>query len=101
MSREQSPPPASPLLPLDDVPALMDALNRADLDAPTAFPSGVLRVQLGYNPNSSSLGTSVIMLLWGAGAAALLLQAVGATLLARVAGSPGLPSPPDGGEERP
>ena len=87
-------PPGAPL-PLGDVGALIPALDAlaASGDAP-AIPAAegrVLRLQLGYNPNSSSLGTSVVMLLWGMGIATVLLQAAAATLLARAASPAGAP----------
>lgn len=37
----------------------------------------VFRVKLGFNPNSSSLGTSVVTLVWGVGVAGALFQLVG------------------------
>ena len=42
----------------------------------------VFRLKLGYNPNSSSLGTSVVVLLWGLGLAGVLFNLVGGWLLA-------------------
>lgn len=87
-------------LPLDDIGALMKALDSQDVppEGDALAPSGVLRVQLGYNPNSSSLGTSVVMLLWGMGTAVILLQAVGAVLLAKRAKALNAPqSTPDKG----
>lgn len=91
---EPCPPPLGATLPLDDVGALMEALSHTSHPGPEAPPGAgrVLRVQLGYNPNSSSLGTSVVMLLWGVAGTTVVLQAVLATLLARAAG----PRPPGG-----
>lgn len=41
----------------------------------------VFRVKLGFNPNSSSLGTSVVALVWGVGLAGMVFQLVGSWLL--------------------
>jgi len=63
-------------------------------------PGRVFRVKLGYNPNSSSLGTSVVVLLWGIGLAGVLFQLVGAWILSAQGASlpmlppPGAPRPP-------
>lgn len=56
----------------------------------SALPLGgrsgrVFRVKPGYNPNSSSLGTSVVTLLWGVGLAGVLFQLVGQWLLTQTA----------------
>ncbi|MFM7203356.1 MAG: hypothetical protein ACKO6N_21420 [Myxococcota bacterium] len=45
----------------------------------------VFRVKPGYNPNSSSLGTSVVTLLWGVALAGVLFQLVGQWLLTQTA----------------
>ena len=71
-------------LPLDDVNALIKYLNTNPTPKPCQGKGKVLRLQLGYNPNSSSLGTSVVMLLWGMGITTVVLQAVASMLLAQV-----------------
>lgn len=49
------------------------------------LPGRIFRVKPGYNPNSSSLGTSVVTLLWGVGLAGVLFQLVGQWLLNQAA----------------
>lgn len=50
--------------------------------------SGILRVQLGYNPNSSSLGVDVVFLLFGMGAVIALSALVSVLLPDRRASEP-------------
>jgi len=78
--------PKTPLLPLDDVSALIKVLDDLGPDAsplPTPELGRIRRLQIGYNPNSSSLGTSVVMLLWGMSIATFVLQAAAAVLLSK------------------
>ncbi|MBI4577514.1 MAG: hypothetical protein HY722_14735 [Planctomycetes bacterium] len=42
----------------------------------------ILRVRLGHNPNSSSIGTVVIVFLWSLFTASLVLNTVAAALAA-------------------
>lgn len=56
------------------------ALGETEGAAP--LPGRVLRVKLGYNPNSSSVGSVVSILFWGAAASAAAVNLV-AALLAR------------------
>lgn len=53
---------------------------------------GVLSVKLGFNPNSSSVGSLVSVLFWSATGAAVLANLVAAALLARRAQA-ALPAP--------
>lgn len=50
---------------------------------------GIFRVKPGFNPNSSSLGTSVVTLVWGVGVAGAIFQLVGLWLQADLGDSRG------------
>lgn len=56
--------------------------REGEAEAQTQTSGRVFRVKLGYNPNSSSLGTSVVTLVWGVGLAGIVFQWVGSWLLA-------------------
>jgi hypothetical protein len=72
----------------------LPAPTPSEADAALADLAGggrVFRVKLGYNPNSSSLGTSVVVLLWGIGLAGVLFTMVGAWLMSASDAPPALP----------
>lgn len=52
---------------------------------PTAVDGRVLRLKLGYNPNSSSVGSVVTTLLWSATAGAVMLNIAAALVQKRAA----------------
>lgn len=54
----------------------------------------VLKVKLGYNPNSSSVGSVIAVLMWTATFGAIALNVVTA-IVARDARRPSLPPPDD------
>lgn len=66
------------------------AAAHAQVGAPTPGPGRVLAVKLGYNPNSSSVGSVVTILLWTSTFAAIALNVVTA-LLQRDGRAPALP----------
>lgn len=66
------------------------AAAHAQVGDPAAGPGRVLSVKLGYNPNSSSVGSVVTILLWTSTFAAIALNVVTA-LLQRDGRAPALP----------
>lgn len=82
-----APPPAR-VAPTDHEAAVMAALARGITRTGSppanaeALARGVLSVKLGYNPNSSSVGSLVSVLFWSATGAAVLASLVAARLLA-------------------
>jgi hypothetical protein len=74
---------------MNNTPPATDPWIRADATvADGDLPAGrVLRVKLGYNPNSSSVGSVVSMLAWSASVAAIALNIIAATV-AREAARP-------------
>lgn len=82
---------------MNNTPPATDLWIRADAAVePSDLPAGrVLRVKLGYNPNSSSVGSVVSMLAWSASVAAIALNIIAATV-AREAG----PKDPDDGKKQ-
>lgn len=85
--------------------ALLPELGTAGLEGAVAGErprrGKVLRLKLGFNPNSSSVGTSVVVLLWSlAGSGAVL--ALAASVLAWRFGkdpAPPVPASEPGGEK--
>jgi hypothetical protein len=66
-----------------------------DMDAAEYRGRGrVLRVKLGYNPNSSSVGSVIAVLMWTATFGAVALNVITA-IVARDARHPSLPPPDD------
>lgn len=61
-----------------------EALRRGG--APAAGAGRVLRVRLGYNPNSSSVGTTVVVFLWSMVGSATVLAATASLLAWRLRG---------------
>ncbi len=61
----------------------MNALERSARGASRPLEGRVLRVKLGYNPNSSSVGSVVTVLFWSAAASAAALNLVSALLAKR------------------
>ena len=57
-------------------------------DAPVQDPAPrrgkILKVKMGYNPNSSGIGTTVTVFLWGFAAMSSLASVVGGLILARI-----------------
>jgi hypothetical protein len=77
-------------LDLDKLRALVPELGTAGLDraaaAPGARPRGkILKLKLGFNPNSSSVGTTVVVLLWSLVASGAVLALASAVLAHRFA----------------
>lgn len=62
---------------------ILDALQAAAGDTPPPPEGRVLSVKLGYNPNSSSVGSVVSVLFWSATAAAAALNLTAALLAKR------------------
>ncbi|MCA9547664.1 MAG: hypothetical protein KC613_24845 [Myxococcales bacterium] len=62
---------------------ILQALQAAAGDAPPPPQGRVLAVKLGYNPNSSSVGSVVSLLFWSATAGALALNLTAALLAKR------------------
>ena len=56
---------------------------------------GVLRVKLGYNPNSSSVGSVVTVLMWSVVLGSTMLNAMAALARTQFAGGRTLPDLPD------
>lgn len=101
-----------------DVFELLDALDRTSngpsgegsrleaaadsASAPVGSEGRVFRVKLGFNPNSSSLGTSVVTLMWGVGLAGLVFQWMGSWLLQtptpEISAGPAQPDDPPTGQ---
>lgn len=54
--------------------------------APAVGAGRVLRVRLGYNPNSSSVGTTVVVFLWSMVGSATVLAATASLLAWRLGG---------------
>lgn len=78
------------------LPALgCPGLRDADLTGLGAPPRGrVLKLRLGMNPNSSSVGTNVVVFMWSFAASAAVLSVAAAYLAARFAGvDPAEPGP--------
>ncbi len=95
-------PPASPAPPAAALEQdhVLAALRAAVPDGTPPPPQGrVLAVKLGYNPNSSSVGSVVSVLFWSATAAAAALNLTAALLAKHRAGPPDAPPadapPPD------
>lgn len=60
-----------------------------DATAPGARPAGrILRLRLGMNPNSSSVGTNVVTFMWTLSACGAVLGLAGAILAARMTAGP-------------
>jgi hypothetical protein len=78
---------------------VLDAL-RAEGLSDTELGEGILSVKLGFNPNSSSVGSLVSVLFWSATGAAILANLVAASLVARRERLAGPPvddqTPPEG-----
>lgn len=62
---------------------ILEALRAAAGDAEPPPDGRVLSVKLGYNPNSSSVGSVVSVLFWSATAATLALNLTAALLAKR------------------
>lgn len=54
---------------------------RARVGIPASLPGRVLRIKLGYNPNSSSVGSVVSILIWTATFGTIAANVVAALLL--------------------
>ncbi len=78
-----------PPLDVEKLRALLPALGTAGLpDADTAAPPAhgrVLKLKLGFNPNSSSVGTTVVVFLWSLVASGAVLAFASAVLAHRFA----------------
>ena len=84
---ERQPPPSENTVTLDAWQ--VEILRQRALLGPEAADSGrgrVLRVKLGYNPNSSSIGSVVSILMWSAAFGAVVMN-VFAALIRREAGA--------------
>lgn len=83
---------------------LRQLVERPDLQNGPTGRGRVLRVKLGYNPNSSSVGSVVTVLMWSVVLGSTMLNAMAALARTQFAGGRALPhlpdqSPPaDGGE---
>jgi len=69
--------------------ALLPALGTAGLESAPASAAGfrgkVLKLRLGFNPNSSSVGTTVVVFLWSLVASGAVLSFAAAVLAHRFA----------------
>ena len=85
--RAPSSPPLVPSLDPAKLRALLPTLGTAGLaDADAAgvpLRGRVLRLRLGFNPNSSSVGTTVVVFLWGLIASGAVLSFTAAVLAHR------------------
>jgi hypothetical protein len=74
-------------LDLDKLRALCPVLGSAGLEQATAAsrpPRGkILKLKLGFNPNSSSVGTTVVVLLWTIVGSSAVLSLAAAVLAHR------------------
>jgi hypothetical protein len=81
--------PSARTLDADQLRALLPALGTAGLgsaEAATHPPRGrVLKLRLGFNPNSSSVGTTVVVFLWTLVASGAVLSFAAAVLAHRFA----------------
>ena len=79
--------PSIPSLDPDKLRALLPALGTAGLGTADAadvpLRGRVLRLRLGFNPNSSSVGTTVVVFLWGLIASGAVLSFTAAVLAHR------------------
>ena len=70
--------------------ALVPQLGSAGLEGAPAvdrpFKGKVLKLKLGFNPNSSSVGTTVVVLLWSLASSGAVLALAAAVLAARIRG---------------
>jgi len=76
-------------LDVEKLRALVPQLGSAGLkEAPAAAPprGKVLKLKLGFNPNSSSVGTTVVVLLWTLASSGAVLGLAAAVLAARIRG---------------
>jgi hypothetical protein len=82
-----APSPSIPSLDLDKLRALLPALGTAGLAeadaADVPLRGRVLRLRLGFNPNSSSVGTTVVVFLWGLIASGAVMSFTAAVLAHR------------------
>ena len=102
-------PPASDPIPTLDVAklrALLPSVGTAGLESSAAITpprrGKVLKLKLGFNPNSSSVGTTVVVFLWSLVASGAVLAFTSAVLAyrferRRAAGA----APADGAPETP
>ncbi len=74
---------------------LRQLVERPDLQNGPAGRGRVLRVKLGYNPNSSSVGSVVTVLMWSVVLGSTMLNAMAALARTQFAGSRALPHLPD------
>src|SRR3954449_4557364 len=96
-----------PTLDVTRLRALCPALGTAGLEkADAAAPpcrGKILKLKLGFNPNSSSVGTTVVVLLWSLASSGAVLALAAAVLGARSRGEEQPKGPPGGatsGSER-
>jgi hypothetical protein len=77
-------------LDLGRLRALCPELGTAGLTETEASPrplrGKILKLKLGFNPNSSSVGTTVVVLLWSLVSSGAVLALAAAVLAARVRG---------------
>ena len=77
-------------LNVDKLRALVPELGSAGLERAPAVgtpPRGkILKLKLGFNPNSSSVGTTVVVLLWSLASSGAVLALAAAVLAARIRG---------------
>ena len=90
------------MLNLEKIRTLLPATGTAGLeDASTGtsdVPRGkILKLKLGFNPNSSSVGTTVVVLLWSLVASGAVLALASAVLAHRFSGEKAPPPPPPSG----
>lgn len=64
---------------------LRQLAERPDLQGPYAGEGRVLRVKLGYNPNSSSVGSVVTVLMWTLAMGSVVLNVMATLARQRVA----------------
>ncbi len=91
----------SPALDVEKLRALLPGLGTVGLSAADAAapPRGkVLKLKLGFNPNSSSVGTTVVVFLWSLVASGAVLAFASAVLAhrfqrRRATGAPAEPRP--------
>jgi hypothetical protein len=104
--RAPDPQPA-PAIDVAKLRALLPDLGSVGLAAAAAAPQvprgRVLKLKLGFNPNSSSVGTTVVVFLWSLVASGAVLALTSAVLAYRAQRKRGTgPSPrPDGAEPVP
>jgi len=84
MNELEEPVTPIPRLDADRLRALLPGLGTAGLEREATFstlPKGkVLKLKLGFNPNSSSVGTTVVVFLWSLVASGAVLALASAVL---------------------